>query len=252
MGAGAGDDGGAAGVSGEAGDEDGGKGESCVPADERFTKCRICGDRFEMYYDNDEEEWMYANACYVEIHGGGVDGSGEGEGETGLDGDTEGYGLDKLGEGNEATRQIIVHKLCLDVSGLRDREVIRWNDLIPGTPTPKKQSLSSEGESSPDLGLAATDVTWSAPLMAKTEAITTNGAIDTADRHQEWDSAELSSGDKPTHYPPPLGGGPPLKRVKAEELPEVGTKDMGLPFEEDRDGDEGGDVGNSIAPMSDV
>ncbi|CAM9733074.1 unnamed protein product, partial [Discosporangium mesarthrocarpum] len=129
---------GAGGAGGEARDEDLDGAEACVPADERFTKCRICGDRFEMFYDNEEEEWMYRNACYIDVQGprGRVQGQGE-EGLGGDDGEVEGEGeggegVDGTGEG---TRQIIVHRSCLDFSGLRDRGVITWRDLIPGTPT---------------------------------------------------------------------------------------------------------------------
>ncbi|CAM9954921.1 unnamed protein product, partial [Laminaria digitata] len=94
-------------------DPDGSK--SCVPADERFSKCRICGERFLMFYDNDEEEWMYRNACHIWVHGSGG------------------------GGGPSGARQIIVHKLCLDVSGLRDKEEITWRDLMPGTPRQAKR-----------------------------------------------------------------------------------------------------------------
>ncbi|CAM9361633.1 unnamed protein product, partial [Hapterophycus canaliculatus] len=96
------------------GDPDGSK--SCVPADERFSKCRICGDRFLMFYDNDEEEWMYRNACYISVKG------------------------DRGSEG----RQIIVHKLCLDVSGLMNREEITWRDLMPGTPRQRKRPADGD------------------------------------------------------------------------------------------------------------
>ncbi|CAN0183113.1 unnamed protein product, partial [Phaeothamnion confervicola] len=44
---------------------------SSVLADEHFQRCRLCGEPFDVFYDNDEEEWMYRNACYVEIEGSG-------------------------------------------------------------------------------------------------------------------------------------------------------------------------------------
>ena len=198
----------------EDGDPDGSK--SVVPADERFSKCRICGDRFIMFYDNDEEEWMYRNACYVTVKGG-EGGAGEEEEEE------DGAGV--AGEGDEeegagGTRQIIVHKLCLDVSGLRDKEEITWTDLMPGTPRQRKRATDDDG--------------------ALDAAFFGEGDDDEADSGEKRAAEDAASGsDRGDGEDDANGGGggsdgPPLKRVKAE------------PGTEDESGEGGGDAASLV------
>lgn len=207
---GAGDGGGEDGVE-EDGDPDGSK--SCVPADERFSKCRICGDRFLMFYDNDEEEWMYRNACYISIKGdrGGEGGAGEDEDEEEEVGAEEEEGG---GGGAGGTRQIIVHKLCLDVSGLMDREEITWRDLMPGTPRQRKRPADGDDGSEGAFfreGDGDAEENGEEGADDQTAGNIPPGS-DGGDDHGVSASWEGSNG----------GGleeedGPPLKRVKAEK-----------------------------------
>lgn len=126
--------------------------EANVPADERFTKCRICGDRFDMFYDNDEEEWMYRNACYITVTGAGGGLGDDGEDEERGDEVQEGGGDGSGDEGEGGSRKIIVHRLCLEVSGLRDKAEISWKDLMPGTPRQGKRVADAAGLDSQEAG----------------------------------------------------------------------------------------------------
>lgn len=200
------------------GEEDGGADEdadpdgskSCVPADERFSKCRICGDRFLMFYDNDEEEWMYRNACYVTVKGGG-----EGEGGAGEDEEDEEAGC-APGEAAGGARQIIVHKLCLDVSGLRDKDEITWADLMPGTPRQKKRPAEGGGAlDAAFFGEGGDD--------AAEQEDDKDGAGETGDSSGprvsdsgSGDGGGDANGGRPHGEGDGEDDGPPLKRAKAE------------------------------------
>ncbi len=201
-GGGGGEDGGGGGGAEDDGSPDGSK--SCVPADERFSKCRICGDRFLMFYDNDEEEWMYRNTCYVTVKGGGGEGE-DGEGEGGLREEEGEEGTGEVGDGEGGaggTRQIIVHKLCLDVSGLRKQDEITWTDLMPGTPRQRKRPAEGDGASE-------------ATSFGEDGGGDAEEGEDGGDRTAEDGGASGGSDD--------AGGGGededgrPLKRVKAEQ-----------------------------------
>jgi hypothetical protein len=37
-----------------------------VPADELQTECKVCGEKFEQYFDSEQDEWMYKNAVSVD------------------------------------------------------------------------------------------------------------------------------------------------------------------------------------------
>lgn len=188
------------------GDPDGA--DAVVPADERFTKCRICGDRFDMFYDNEVEEWMYRNACYLTVAGVG---DGDGEEDEGGDGDgTEGGEGEEGGGvgGDGGTRQIIVHKLCLDVSGLRDKEEIAWRDLMPGTPRQRKRPVDDAGlDSGAEEDGDGEEGSWGEGFSAL------NGGVD---YEGESDSAAENTGMSEGHGTAKADE-PPLKRVKAEE-----------------------------------
>lgn len=201
--------------------------EACVPADERYTKCRICGERFEMFYDNDEEEWMYRNACYLRVYGVG-DGAGEGADDDldEEDGDMAGgagddEGGDGMGDENDAdgggrSRQIIVHKLCLEVSGLKDRDRITWRDLMPGTPRQRKRPASNAGLGSAgadEEGANNEDGDW-----AVAGAVANGGGDQDSERHV-WNSTGSNGivGDQSDgSLTGTTGAGPPHKRAKSE------------------------------------
>eukprot|EP00752_Nemacystus_decipiens_P001905 g1835.t1 len=201
---------------GGSGDEDGGVGDdgdpdgskSVVPADERFSKCRICGDRFIMFYDNDEEEWMYRNACYVTVKGGG---GREEEEEEEEDAGAAGEGDEEEGAGG--TRQIIVHKLCLDVSGLRDKEEITWTDLLPGTPRQRKRP--ADGDSALDAAFFGEGMDDDDAEEEEAAA----GAAESSGKRMAEDAASGSDRGDGEGDPYAGGGGsddPPPKRVKKE------------------------------------
>lgn len=214
-GGGAGDD---DSVDGEDGDPDGA--DTCVPADERFTKCRICGERFDMFYDNEEEEWMYRNACYLLVHGAGdwagaADEDEDGGGGTGEGGEGAGGGGDDDEHGGDdgehgGARKIIVHKLCLDVSGLRDREEIMWRDLMPGTPRQRKRPAGDAGLD--EEGVAEEGEDDKVESWTDASAAVVNGGIS-----HGGGGSDSGIGDALT-----AEGGPPLKRVKAEDEGEGG------------------------------
>lgn len=213
--------------------------ESCVPADERFTKCRICGERFEMFYDNEEEEWMYLNACYLQVHGVG-EGAGEGgdedldEMDADISGGTSDDDRGDVGDGEEAgeggrrrSRQIIVHKLCLDVSGLRDRDEIMWKDLMPGTPRQKKRPASDAGidtgEAEEEGGAKQEDGDW-----GDTAAVANGTGGDQVEEVHHWDPTTSNGKMDQSNSSAPSDGmesGPPTKRVKSEI---TGDGDAGL------------------------
>ena len=196
-------------------DPDGAK--SCVPADERFSKCRICGDRFLMFYDNDEEEWMYRNACHIWVHGTGGGGVGDDDGgeEDGLAGEDDGGEEGEGGKRKDGARQIIVHKLCLDVSGLRNKEEITWRDLMPGTPRGAKRPGGDgasdggffggeEDDDGPEAGDWA-DANGSGREGEGGDGVASDGATRQRDGDANGDVVE------------PAEDEPPLKRVKAED-----------------------------------
>lgn len=49
-------------------DDDASAKPSCVVADDSVPKCRICGEQFVKFWDEDEEEWMYKNTVHGKIH----------------------------------------------------------------------------------------------------------------------------------------------------------------------------------------
>ncbi|CAM9712763.1 unnamed protein product [Ectocarpus fasciculatus] len=219
-GAGEGEGEGEAGGSGD-GEEDGGAGEdadpdgskSCVPADERFSKCRICGDRFLMFYDNDEEEWMYRNACYVTVRGGGEGEGGAGEDEEEEEEEEE---VGAPGEAAGGARQIIVHKLCLDVSGLRDKDEITWADLMPGTPRQKKRP--AEGGDALDAAFFGDDGDDAAEREDEKDGVgeTGDSSGTRVGDSGGGDGGGDANGGRPHGEGEAEDDGPPLKRAKAE------------------------------------
>lgn len=52
-----------------------------VPASEQQTECKVCGERFEQYFDSEQDEWMYKNAVladnviyHVKCYSGNING----------------------------------------------------------------------------------------------------------------------------------------------------------------------------------
>jgi len=71
-----------------------------VPADESRSRCRICGRNFDMFFDDEEGEWLYRNCREVEVAGAGAD------------------------------AHVLVHGTCCD--GLGAARVVRAEQLLPG------------------------------------------------------------------------------------------------------------------------
>lgn len=209
-----GGDGGEAVEGNHAEDEENGEvARACVPADDRFSRCRICGLLMDMYYDNDEEEWMYTNACYVMVRGNGGeeawdeddlgDGAESNAGQSGGDADGDD---DSVGDATGRLRQIIVHKTCLDGSGLREKDEITWADLMPGTPRGQ--------DSHADNG--ALDAQHSEDECGEQDERDWPGAIRNSNgEKRDLDEQEGLTGE--TGEGPVIeDDGPPLKRSKAE------------------------------------
>lgn len=200
---------------------------SCVPADERFTKCRICGERFQMFFDNDEEEWMYRNTCYIRVYGDGAGDEAEDEIEDD-DGDMGGVTGDDYagedggdGDGGGRSRQIIVHKLCLDLSGLKDRERITWRDLMPGTPRQRKRPASEAVLDTGGAEEAAEGNEEDGGWVDSSSAAANGGSSGNGSSH-EWDLT-VSNGFAGDRMGVPSGDdaidtGPSLKRSKVEPM----------------------------------
>ena len=216
---------------GAEGDENGDLARACVPADDRFSRCRICGLLMDMFYDNEEEEWMYTNACYVMVRGNGgedaweEDDLGDGMGD-GSAGQSEGD-ADSVGEEAGRLRQIIVHKTCLDGSGLREKDEITWADLMPGTP----QGTSGNG---------ALDALYPGEEEGESDERDWSGDIGPSNGESREAEGGGESTEEPDGAPTADVDEPPLKRIKAEVgmREQEGRAEDGQSFSEVDDRDE--------------
>lgn len=89
---------------------------SMVPADESITKCRICGETFTKFWNEEEEEWMYRNAVHGVVENATPGGS---------------------------NKESIFHKHCYDAAKKHSAGV-QASQLAPGTPPPSNWAQAAK------------------------------------------------------------------------------------------------------------
>lgn len=89
---------------------DGGHGDNetenlahCVPVDDGFSGCALCGEPFDQFWEDASSEWMYRNAIPVTI----------------VEGECVPVSSDTAVEAGESTRHL-VHWLCFEACDRRE------------------------------------------------------------------------------------------------------------------------------------
>lgn len=97
--------------------------EVLIVVDQAVTKCRICGEPFEMFWEDEVEEWMYRNAVRVKIQ-------------------ATPDPLDPTSDVTSTAVDIIVHRPCSDA--VSTEGIVQVAQLMPETPKQSEKSNFTE------------------------------------------------------------------------------------------------------------